>query len=389
MFTCITLVRRLFKMYKHELYKIFTKKSLYLVFFLLVLLLVYANRTPMLDWVMKDEAYDELYQTYGGPITEEVEAKVREQNRASDAGELSLDQATGDVYFHVAISGSYLRQLEERKVLLNNKLDTIDDRAYEHLEATKELKMLEKLGNPYGFYKIQAWKGMMDLIEPFFSVVLIAIMILLGLSPVFAEDHSQKTIGLVLATKHGKKRLVSAKLLASITYIGVAFILLHLTNFILQLNGYGGLHGWGAPMQSLVTYPADYSMSPFAWDVWQFYFIMLTVQFLAGVAFGVLVLCLSHLSKNVLMTFFVSGSILALPHILRLIGLDRGFFETFNLFSYLEFMRIERLFDQFKVFNFFGQPVLYSTYLIGLFGVVTLVLVGVLYYRSKHQQVKY
>src|SRR5690625_4731817 len=237
---------------------------------------------------------------------------------ASDAGEISVDQATGEVLFLVASSGLKLEQLEGRKDLLNNKIATLEKTTYESQKATKELEMLEELGNPYGFYRIQAWTGMMDLIEPFFSVVLIAIMILLGLSPVFAEDHSQKTIGLVLATKHGKKRLVSAKLLASITYIGVAFILLHLTNFILQLNGYGGLHGWGAPMQSLVTYPADYSMSPFAWDVWQFYFIMLTVQFLAGVAFGVLVLCLSHLTKNILMTFFVSGSILALPHILRL-----------------------------------------------------------------------
>lgn len=374
-------------MYKHELYKIFTKKSLYITFFLIVLLLVFANSESMLDWVMKDEIYDELYQTHGGPVTEELELMVREQMRASDAGEVSVDQATGDVQFLVAMSGLNLEQLEERKEFLASKIETLDQKTYQYREATKELEMLKELGNPYGFYLIQAWTGMMDLIEPFFSVVLIAIMILLGLSPVFAEDHAQKTIGLVLATKHGKKNLVTSKILASITYIGVVFISLHFTNFLIQLNGYGGLHGWDAPMQSLVNYPSDYSMSPFNLNVRQFYFIMLTVQFIAGVAFGVLVLCLSNLTKNYLMTFFVSGSLLGLPFILRQIRLDHGFFKTFNLFSYLEFIRIERLFDQFKTFSFFGQPILYPTYLIGVFGLVTILLLGVLYYRSKHQQV--
>ena len=376
-------------MYKHELYKIFTKKSLYLMFFLLVLLLVYANRAPMLDWVMKDEVYDELYQTYGGPVTEELEAEVREQMRKSDAGEVSVDQATGQVQFLVASSGLNLEHLEERKELLDSRIETLDHTTYQYLETTKELEMLEELGNPYGFYLIQAWTGMMDLIEPFFSVVLIAIMILLGLSPVFAEDHSQKTIGLVLATKHGKKSLVTSKLLASITYIGVVFISLHFANFLIQFNGYGGLHGWDAPMQSLVTYPTDYSMSPFDLEVWQFYAVVLTVQFLGSLALGILVLALSHLTRNMLMTFFVSGSILGLPFVLRQIGFDRGFFKTFNLFSYLEFLRVERLFDQFRAFNFFGQPVLYPTYLIGAFGLLTLLLVVVLYYRSNHQQVKY
>lgn len=375
-------------MYKHELYKVFTKKSLYLVFFLIVILLVYANREPMLDWVMKDEVYEDLYQVYGGPVTDELEREVREQMRASDAGEASVDRATGEVQFFVAISGSYLGQLEERKDLLNNKIDMLDDTTFQYLEATKELEMLESLGNPYGFYRIQSWTGLIDLIEPFFSVVLITIMILLGLSPIFAEDHSQKTIGLILATKHGRKQLVTAKLLASATYIALIFGSLHLANFMIQLNGYGGLHGWDAPMQSLFTFPANYAMSPFAWDVWQFYAVVLTVQFLGSLAFGLLILFLSHLTKNVLMTFFISGSILGLPFVLRQIGLDRGFFETFNLFSYLEFIRIERLFDQFRAFNFFGQPVLYSTYLIGVFGLISLLLLSGVYYHSKHQQVK-
>lgn len=353
------------------------------------MLLVYANREPMLDWVMKDEIYEDLTETYGGPITEELETDVREQMRASDAGEGSADLREAEVQYLVASSGMNLAQLEARKELLNDQMSNFDEATYPYREAEKEYEMLESLGNPYGFYWIQAWKGMINLIEPIMSVVLIAIMILLGLSPVFSEDHTQKTIGLVLATKHGKKQLVTAKLLASVTYIGVIFISLHLTNFIIQLNGHGGLKGWDAPLQSLVTFPSNYSMSPFSLDVWQFYLATLTIQFLAGVAFGVLILCLSHLTKNVLMTFFTSGAILALPFVLRMIGLDFGIFEKINQFSYLEFMRVERLFEQFRAYNVFGHPVLYSTVLLVVFTLITFILVGLIYNRTKHEQVKY
>ncbi|ADU29483.1 ABC transporter permease [Evansella cellulosilytica] len=373
-------------MYKHECFKIFTKKSIYVVFFFIVLLLLFAN-SRSLDWVMKDEVYGELYEIFGGPVTEELDSIVREEMVAEDAGERQGGTPASEVNFLVARSALYLGQLEERKDILDEKMATLQASTYEYKVASKELTMLEELKNPHGFYRIQSWNGTLDLIEPFFSVVLIALLVLVGLSPVFSDEHLHKMTGLILATRHGKREVVTAKLLASMTYIGVIFLLLHVINLVSQFIIYGGFKGWYAPIQSLLTFPADYAFSPYAWEVWQFYIITLSVQFLGATALGILVLLLSVITKNAMITFFLSGSILGLPFALRQVGLDHGWLETFNLFSYLELLRVERLFDSFKAYNVFGNPVLFPTLIITVYTVLTLILLWILYYRFKNQQV--
>lgn len=54
-------------MFRHECYKIFTRKSIYIVLFLGILTMYYANRLPI-DMTMKEDIYEDLYETWGSTL---------------------------------------------------------------------------------------------------------------------------------------------------------------------------------------------------------------------------------------------------------------------------------------------------------------------------------
>jgi len=58
---------------------------------------------------------------------------------------------------------------------------------------------------------------------------------------------------LILATKHGKRKLVSVKIMALLTYIAVVFLSLQMMKFLLKLWGFGGTAGWDAPIQGILS----------------------------------------------------------------------------------------------------------------------------------------
>src|SRR5699024_11703328 len=94
--------------------------------------------------------------------------------------------------------------------------------------------MLKKLGEPYAFYLTGGWREMFDFIEPGVTVIFLATLIILGVTPVFANEYANRTAGLVLATKHGKRKIVTIKMMTIVTYILVVLLLFHIVNGILQ-----------------------------------------------------------------------------------------------------------------------------------------------------------
>ncbi|OIJ21292.1 hypothetical protein BKP45_00470 [Anaerobacillus alkalidiazotrophicus] len=201
-------------MYKQECYKIFTKKSIYFVFAIIVLLLVYVNSLP-LDMTMKEELFEELEETWGGPVTEEKVSLAKETMHASDAGTVSNNtfesRATDYVQFHVVSASMQKEEQSERVQMREGHLVEFANGTYEYREALKERDMLLELGETHGFYLIRSWRGMFELIEPVTSVLLLSALIFIGITPVFAEEYSKRTTDLILATKHGKRKLVTAK----------------------------------------------------------------------------------------------------------------------------------------------------------------------------------
>ncbi|WP_026690888.1 ABC transporter permease subunit [Alteribacter aurantiacus] len=379
-------------MYKHECFKIFSKPSIYIVFALVVGFLVWGEQN-MRQEVVFDDSYNDMMEEWGGFVTEEKHDLAREKMRLSDGGETvdSLHPLEGNAHFSIAAAWGNKVAMKDRIATLEEKREGLSPSSYEYRSAAKEESMLEKVGEVHGLFVVDGWRGMFDFLEPFFSVVLLTIFILVGLSPVFADEYSKRTTGLIFATKHGRKKLVTAKLLAGATYILAIFVLLHGINTFIHVVNLGGLQGWNVPMQSLWSTFADwyspYGQSPFSWNVLEFWSATLTVQFFGSLVFGVLVLVMSQLTRNGMVAFFVSGTVLAIPFVIRQLNLERGVMEYVTTFSYMELIRTERLFQTFEAFNVFGFPVLYHTALIVVFCVITVVILVLLYWSHRRTQV--
>lgn len=385
-------------MFKHECYKIFTRKSIYIVLFLVILTMFYASRLPI-DMTMKEDIYEDLHETWGGPITDEKVSIAREEMKKSDAGEnrslTSEDRAASLVHTLFTVASMDQERLTEQKETLEVKIGRLNDQSYAHKEASKELVMLRKLDDPHVFHLTGGWRDMFNFIEPATTVIFLSILILLGVTPVFANEYTNRTAGLIMATKYGKRKIVTAKIWAIITYIAVVLTSLHIVNGILQIIKYGGLRGWNVPIQALSGFLDSLSMigleqSPYTLEIWQLYLLTFGLHFLACVAVAIMVILISIVFKNTMQTLLISGAVLGVPSILAQFSLkDKGILAHISLFNYGEFMKVLGLFEEFKAYNVFGYPILYPHLLLGIFTIITTIFMILIYHRFRHTQINH
>lgn len=382
-------------MYKQECYKIFTRKSNY---FALLLFLLFFLLPKGSNDIVQTEEYKILYEKWSGPLTtqeiqlaneklSELEVRQAQQMENSDDNNglfsISLkDQAARSVYTSVVRTGGYMDSFEGRKDHLLEESRSSSESAYKKKVATKELQMIQKLDQPYGYYNLTAWSSTVDFVNTL-GFLILTILIVLGLSPVFADEHSQKIAPFIYSTKHGKRKLVTAKILASFTYITFLFVWLHAINVVLKIIEYKALVDGNVSLQNLYLFVH----SPFVLTIWQYYGVALGIQLFAAFVIGLLVLFLSIITRNAMLTFFIGGVMIGTPFIFRQLGLEQPFIEIIIKFSYAELMRIKGLFEQFYTFNLFGEPVLYPYLLISIFLLVAIVNILLIYRLYKNQQI--
>lgn len=379
-------------MYKQECYKIFSQKSIYIILLLIIGIMIFGNRTVAGDLSLKGEVYDNIFEEWRGPLTEAKLTKAKEKMAESDAGgegiKTPYEQAEADLHFITGVAGINSQSFKENKQRLTNQLKKTTEGSYKQKLIEKELSMLQNLEDPFGIYLIRAWQGSFDLIEPAITVIFLTTLIILGVTPLFVDEYTNRTMDLVLATKHGRRKIVTAKLLAGISFIAFIFISLHGVNFILQWIKFGGLDGWNAPMQNLSLWSLiDFSASPYDWTIGKFYRISLTLQLLASIGLGMLIIMLSIMLKNTMLTMIASGSIVALPTFFAQFMPEDSFMQIFNAFNYYEWLKSATLFQEFTAYNLLGLPVLYPTLIVTVFSLLTVIITILIYISHNRTEI--
>lgn len=114
------------------------------------------------------------------------------------------------------------------------------------LEDTEFGKSYDELGTmPYLTYTT-GWRVFVEMLQ--FGLVLGSVLVICGISVVFAEEGQTKMLPLIFTTEEGRKRDIPAKILASFTltiliFIGIVLINLGLCGVVYGLNGYENLAG--------------------------------------------------------------------------------------------------------------------------------------------------
>lgn len=348
---------------KFELQKIWARKSIYLALAIFLAVFLIDARLSIKSWGFDWREAREPYRGWEGPITAgkyeaaEEERKKLGQPAFMDSEGLLQYYLLGDVTF----SWNTYKFLTELRNYLAEQIaesETAGVLDYSYRENLLHYEMLGRIGKPvlhyrYGWIRIITYFGN-------FGAVFMGGLLLLALAPVFAREYTTQMDSLILSSRHGKKKIITAKVAASfLTIVGLALFFAAVnvgTNACLySLDGSGSLIQY--------TFPAfiDYSQSPFNLEMSTYFILQLVTHIAAAVAFGLLVLLLSVFSRNSLSAFFAGGLVLGIPILLSnpRLEIETPWLQRLLEFGYARFLQVEYLYNRFWSFNILGRPLLY------------------------------
>ncbi|ABS40327.1 ABC transporter permease [Clostridium botulinum] len=403
---------------KQELYKIFSKKHLFLI---LALMLLFTYGFDLITVVtnVKDK-HGSTNNTYNytkpfeGKMTKEKEDKIARLFKSNK--DKDKDSEITNIYERMWYSYSEQKRprfvaisdvLKETNPLFHNeKFDKRphDFKGYKLNELNKDLKELKKAGkeNTYEYKNKSAANDMYKkLSEPKFfyteswnyidgfvidsNIAIVVIMLLLGVSPIFSEEYKTKVSTIILSSKKGRKECVRAKILSSIIYtIFIAFIC-NCISTILITKIYG-IQGFNAPMQCLY----DFSCSPYNFTISQFFVTLFFTSLIGAILFVLLVLIISNITKSSMMTFFISGFIFVFPMLLQKIvgGANVWWKKPLISLSITEIFNAKAIYEVFSTINIFGQPLIYPYFILIYSLLLGTLLVYILHRRLKYEEIR-
>lgn len=330
---------------KFELYKIFRQKTIYITFILLMVISLGFGLN------LKTKLEKEIYSDWEGPLTEEKLQLAADENNElmKKVDELEMgqpltksDNIKMGLYETIAFSQSIEQKTESKLQELKNE---------NKYNTELEREMLGLINISYFSYHEAPMKIIGNV--SFYYYIVTVVMLLIGLSSIYSSEYSSGIDNYILSSKRGRGQLLGSKIGASLIYTVVVVFAWEICNLTLNFMQFGN-KGWEMPLQ--MTF--EYYFSPYAFNMLEFHLTQLGIHLVGALGFALLIVFISSISRNVLLTFFISGSFLALPLFLYEI-IQIEWVDNLLTFSFAHVMKVQFLFDHFKTVNFFGYPVLY------------------------------
>jgi hypothetical protein len=384
------------ELFRHELYKVFGRKIVWLVLLFFVILTGFSSLSQCAqithDYGDLRQYYSSTYKGKEGRVDSALIKKAERWVKQSDAsyvqkfmtGKATVTE-TRQANFYTQVlfpQGLMADRTQQIKVLQKQLKKTAQASGLANYNARSrklQIEMLKKL-NLSGLYFTLPLLASLDF-PGGLGFCLMFVLVLLGISPVFTDEYTSNMDSLILSAKKGRKAVVSAKIAATALYCGFAGLIIPLANFCYQISALG-FAGWNAPLQMY------YQSSPYALTLGTFLLTETLIGVIACVFFGLLVLLVSALSKNVMVPFFACGCLVVLTTLIKTTfsAMSPKALMTFADFSYSELLRTQGLFENFKAYNIFGFPVLYLNLILMIYTIVTVIVVYLIYRLfPKHQ----
>lgn len=181
------------------------------------------------------------------------------------------------------------------------------------LEKTELGKIYAEIGASPCLVYTTGWKTFVDMLQ--FGLVLGSVLVICGISVVFAEEDQTKMLPLIFTTEEGRNRDISAKILASFTLTFLILIVIVLIDLILcgivyGLDGYGSVSGM---VLSEEMFSAVYKI-PFS----KYLCILLVLAFFALLSLCAVTLCISAHQNSSFAAVVMSFVCWGLPVLLRM-----------------------------------------------------------------------
>ncbi|WP_404446045.1 hypothetical protein LG307_20610 [Sutcliffiella horikoshii] len=366
------------ELFKFELYKIFKQKTVYITFFLAILF------STGFTFQLTEQWEKDLYKEWEGPITAE-EVKLAEEKNAvlmkkledapDDEPFFFSDRENAEMSVYEGVAWAW--GVERNATAKINELEQETGSA-----AELEKSMLGQLDTSYFYYNVGPGK-VIDFASVF-SIFITGAMLLIGLSAIYTQEYSSGVENYLLSAKKGRKQLFWAKVGAASVYTVVIVLAWELFNLAWNTVQFG-TEGWGSPIQHYFKY----YFSPYDFTMLEYHIVQMAFHLLGALSFAVVIVLVSSLSKNVLISFVICSALFSMPFLVVEMMQLPEWLENLFTFTPIFTMNVERLFDFFKAVNLFGTPILFPfvavVVMVGL--MVVAVGVGLRYMKGKELSV--
>lgn len=363
---------------KFELTKIFNNKLVYIATIgiaIFVLIYPFSRYNEFKETYNGREEIEGLAEKYiGDKYTVEDINDIRQSaiNKINNKEELSKDEE-----FLLYYSGDFIKVNNDIRAEglkdIDNKLEDLKNNSKEDTSAYKSLlkekEMLTNLDKQESLY-LGDWNTVID-----FNVAATMKLILLvvGLAGVFSEEYKSRVAYLNLSTKKGKTKLNTAKIISALIYGTLVFI------FVSSLYYIGGFT-LGLPNGDK---PASYIFSSlYNMSINEYYIRTLVLSYLGTIAFSILIVLLSLLTKNILVSFGLPLAIFLLPDMLRLPTNIMRFVYNIN---FTQLLRGKSIFGEYITFSLFGKIIAYP-YVMTIMVIISLFIMLIIYNKVSKKQ---
>ena len=181
-------------------------------------------------------------------------------------------------------------------------------RAEEISEAAKDklIRLFDEIETPLTF----EYTDWVVNIFHYATAVFCALALAVCLAPLFSNEYSTRTDQLILSSKLGKTKLISAKLFAALSLCTMYFIFLHVISFMLNAS----IHGIGGVSDSLRMY-LPFCTYPFT--LLEIIAIHLICSFFGMILIAALTLFLSSLFKSPFGVIIIATLLLFVPMMVK------------------------------------------------------------------------
>ena len=204
------------------------------------------------------------------------------------------------------------------------------------------------------------------------------------IAPVFAVERSSGMDNLILSSRNGRRKIVTAKIMSVLVASTVVVVLYLATTFIFGFLPHGSLHGWDAAIQSIPTY----ARSMFRWNVWQLAAVGAVWLIFTGMVYSLIICFISSRMKSQMSTVGVSLAVLFVNVGLAAMGdtvtQRLGVLVDFGLANVT---LAKEVFSGYKVFHVFGMNVSYPVMAIPVLAAIAAVAAFGIYRGQKSRSI--
>ncbi len=266
--------------------------------------------------------------------------------------------------------------------LLESKLSELEmqgkQNTFAYTELSSSLKKLAALGEPE-FANILLWENLFVNWGEHMMQFLLFIPLTFIIAPVFAVERSTGMDHLILSSRSGRRKIVTAKLFSILAASVIVTFIYVAATFIFGFLPHASLHGWNAAIQSIPTY----ARSMFGFRTWQLAVVGAVWLIFTGAVYSLIIGFISSRMKSQMGTVGVSLAVLFINVGLAAMGdAVTQRFKPLCDFGLANVTLIKEVFGGFKMFDVFGMCVSYPVMVVFVLG-LTAALTGFGIYRGQ------